>query len=81
MMPDQRSIASIEVTPSCGSISGMIGLRKVIEPVMTNWMPTMAQSVRCQLRCGSGGALGGSAVEVVSVIRRTVSCLCGVGRC
>jgi len=26
----------------------MIGLRKLIEAVITNWMPTMAHKVRCQ---------------------------------
>ncbi len=47
MMPDQMSIPFTDSTPSCGSISGMIGLRKLIPAVMTNWMPTIAQRVRC----------------------------------
>jgi hypothetical protein len=36
MMPDQTSTPSIVSTPSCGSMSGMIGLRKFIAAVMTN---------------------------------------------
>ena len=48
MTPDQRSTPSVLVTPSCGNISGMIGLRKLIAAVMTNWMPTIAHRVRCQ---------------------------------
>lgn len=47
-MPDQMPTASTESTPSSGSISGMIGLRKLTDMVMMNWMPTMAHSVRCQ---------------------------------
>ena len=36
MTPDQIPTPSIVSTPSCGSISGMIGLRKLIDAVMMN---------------------------------------------
>ncbi len=48
MMPDQISMPFADPTPSCGSIRGMIGLRKLIPAVITNCMPTIAQRVRCQ---------------------------------
>jgi hypothetical protein len=46
MMPLQISMPCTEETPRPGSMSGTIGLRKPNEPVIRNWMPTMAQSVR-----------------------------------
>jgi hypothetical protein len=65
--PDQMSMPSMEWTPSSGSISGMIGDRKLIAPVMTNWMPTMAQRVRCQ-PCTPGGIRISAGCSVSSVI-------------
>ena len=47
-MPAHMSIAASECTPSTGRNSGMIGVRKLNDMVMTNWMPTIAHSVRCQ---------------------------------
>ena len=48
-MPAHMSIAASVCTPSSGRNSGMIGVRKLNAIVMTNWMPTIAHSVRCQL--------------------------------
>ena len=75
-MPDHRSIPASVVTPSFGRNSGMIGLRKLNDIVMMNWMPTMAQSVTCQLEAlvvascilSVAGVLRGA-----SVIRATVT--------
>ncbi len=36
MMPDHQNTPVSEVTPSWGSISGMIGVRKLMAPVMTS---------------------------------------------
>ena len=47
-MPDHRSIPASVVTPRSGRNSGMIGLRKLNDMVMMNWMPTMAHNVVCQ---------------------------------
>ena len=47
-MPDHRSMPASVVTPRSGRNSGMIGLRKLNDMVMMNWMPTMAHSVVCQ---------------------------------
>src|SRR6185437_6074930 len=63
MTPAQMSTPSTVVTPSSGRISGMMGLRKLIEAVITNWMPTIAHRVRCQPAAagsrGSASAVGG----------------------
>ena len=75
-MPDHRSIPASVVTPSFGRNSGMIGLRKLNDIVMMNWMPTMAQSVTCQLEAlvVSSCVLSGVGVlRGASVIRATVT--------
>jgi hypothetical protein len=55
-IPAHMSIAATECTPSTGRNSGMIGVRKLNDMVMTNWMPTIAHSVRCQL--AAAGRIG-----------------------
>src|ERR1700683_3766581 len=40
--PLQISTPWADVTPRPGNISGTIGLRKANDPVISNWMPTMA---------------------------------------
>src|SRR5260370_10095518 len=46
-MPAHRVTALAVSTPSSGRNSGMIGVNIEDAMVMTNWMPTIAQSVRC----------------------------------
>src|SRR6516162_10789449 len=47
-MPDHRATALGVSTPSTGRNSGMIGLSTENAIVLMNWIPTIAQRVRCQ---------------------------------
>ena len=48
-MPDHIATALGVSTPSTGRNSGMIGLSTENAIVLMNWIPTIAQSVRCQV--------------------------------
>ena len=75
-MPAHRSIAASVCTPSTGRNSGMIGLRKLNDMVMMNWMPTIAHSVTCQLEALEVASCVLSVAGVLraaSVIRATVT--------
>src|ERR1700729_2360342 len=80
-MPDQTSMPASEVTPRSGRNSGMIGLRKLNAMVMTNWMPTMAHRVTCQLEAVvSAGADGSVDLSSNPLFRRLRGGLVGEQR-
>src|SRR4051812_37130871 len=60
MMPDQMPTPSTVFTPRSGSIRGIIGEGKLIDPVMMNGIAPIAHGARAQRAC-AGGSTGPSA--------------------
>src|SRR6202041_1121863 len=77
-MPDHKSTRAGVVTPSSGRNRGMIGVSMLNDIVMTNWIPTMVQSVHCQVDWRSEESSGGSAAMTQTCCTgRSVRQVCG----